>query len=219
MKASSSMSDKCNVVSIIYKELEWADTERCLDKVKPFYPVHFVDRRGVGSLAKAINSGFRAWANGAEYIWFVTNVTFTPECPQKLIDEMDRTGLAAITPCFHSDHKFCRPVAGCCETRQAPFIEFTAPIVRASVFKDFPLDENMPYWGHDLDWGFRVRQAGHAIGVYYGEQLEHVYIRNTQNNQRITARRYELRRKTNGTTRQALIAKYGPTWKRELQYL
>jgi len=210
--------DKCNVISIIYKELEWCETERCLDQC--CYPVHFVDRRGVGSLAKAINSGFKAWANGAEYVWFVTNVTFDPECLQKLIEQMDcNPKLAAITPAFASDHAFCRPIGGCAETREVPFIEFTAPIVRASVFRDFPLDENMPYWGHDLDWGYRVRKAGWKLGVYFGATLGHTYIRDTNNDQRITARRYELRRKTNQGTRQALIAKYGAIWRKVVGYV
>jgi len=210
--------DKCNVVSIVYLELEWADTERCFDSGCPPYPVFYVDRKGVGSLASAINSGFRQWANGAEYIWFVTNVLFSPDCLCNLIDEMDRTGYAAITPCFMSDHQFCRPVEGCTETRAVPFIEFTAPIVRASVFKDYMLDEEMPYWGHDLDWGYRVRAAGHKIGVYHGEQVGHSYIRNTKNNNRITERRYELRRKTNASTRHALVNKYGSDWKQVLQW-
>jgi len=212
------MPNKCSVISVIYKELEWADTERCLEKLPKRYPIHFVDRRGVGSLAKALNSGFNAWANGAEYVWFVTNVLFSKQCLDKLVQQMEQTGYAAISPAFQSDHRFCRPIEGCIETREAPFLEFTAPIVRAEVFKQFPLDENMPYWGHDLDWGYRVRKAGHKLGVYYGEQLGHVYIRyaSTQNNDRITARRYELRRKTNQMTRIALIAKYGAAWKREL---
>jgi len=211
------MSDKCNVVSVIYKELEWADTERCLDSC--CYPVHFVDRRGVGSLAKALNGGFKAWANGAEYVWFVTNVLFSPECLQKLIEQMDNNPLmAAITPAFASDHVFCRPIDGCVETKSVNFIEFTAPIVRASVFREHLLDEDMPYWGHDLDWGYRVRKHGWQLGVYHGEQLGHIYIRNTQNNQRVTARRYELRRKTNGETRKALIRKYGHNWKQVLGY-
>lgn len=211
------MADKCAVVSVIYRELEWADTEKCLLNYCNPYPVFFVDRRGVGSLAKAINGGFSAWANGSEYIWFVTNILFSPECLQKLIDQMDKNPkMAAITPSFESDHSFCRPIDGCKETKEVPFVEFTAPIVRASVFREFPLDEDMPYWGHDLDWGHRVRKAGHTLGVYHGEQLGHVYIRNTNNNQRITARRFELRKKSNSATRQALMRKYGGMWKQIL---
>jgi GT2 family glycosyltransferase len=212
--------DKCSVISVVYRELEYADTLACIDCVPKEYPVFFVDRRGVGSLSKALNAGFKQWANGSEYIWFVTNILFPPECLRKLIEQMDSNPqMAAITPSFASDHVFCRPIDGCTETREVPFIEFTAPIVRASVFRDFLLDEDMPYWGHDLDWGHRVRQAGWTVGVYHGEQLGHTYIRNTQNNQRITARRYELRRKTNYSTRQALINKYGGNWKAVLQYV
>lgn len=214
------MPDKCSVISVIYRELEWCETERCLLNYCKPYPVFFVDRRGVGSLSKALNSGFKAWANGSEYVWFVTNVLFSKTCLKNLIEQMDANHtLAAITPAFSSDHVFCRPIDGCVETRDVPFVEFTAPIVRTSVFKDFPLDEDMPYWGHDIDWGYRVRKAGYSLGVYHGEQLGHTYIRNTQNNQRITARRYELRRKTNLNTRQAMIAKYGASWKRALGYI
>ncbi len=210
--------DKCAVVSIIYREIDWASTEKCLlDYCSP-YPVFYVDRRGVGSLAKALNAGFKQWANGAKYIWFVTNVLFSPDCLCNLIDEMDKTGYAAITPAFQSDHLFCRPVKDCKETKEVPFVEFTAPIVRADVFREFPLDEEMPYWGHDLDWGYRVRAAGHKIGVYHGEQLKHIYIRNNANNNRITQRRYELRGKTNAGTKYALTRKYGPSWKKILQW-
>jgi GT2 family glycosyltransferase len=212
------MRDKCAVISVIYRELEWADTERCLETGCPPHPVFFVDRRGVGSLSKALNAGFKQWANGAEYIWFVTNVLFDNNCLHKLIEQMDKTGFAAISPAFNSDYVFCKPEKGCTETKEVPFIEFTAPIIRADVFREIQLDEDMPYWGHDIDWGYRVRQKGYSIGVYHGAQLGHSYIRNTQNNNRFTERRKELRYKTNSSTKQALVKKYGGQWRKVLHF-
>ena len=214
--------EKVAVVAVIYEEPEWADTERCLDKLN--CPKFFVDRKGVGSLAKALNSGFRQWIQGKngelhfEYVWFVTNVLFNETCLDTLVRVMDSSLFAGITPAFMSDNYACRPGPGRTGLTKCPYIEFTAPIVRADVFEKFPLDEDMPYWGHDLDWGHRVRKEGHALGVFYGEELGHTYIRNTRLTHRVTRRRLMNRRATNGETRVALIKKYGHDWKQVLCY-
>ena len=208
--------DPVAIISIIYKEPEWAQTERCLDLCD--CPKFYVDRGGVGSLAKAINSGFKAWASGFEYIWFVTNVTFSPECLPALLREARDGGYAGITPAFNSDHLFCRPDPEKTVT-EVPFIEFTAPLVRAQVFREIPLDEAMPYWGHDLDWGCRVRQAGEQLAVLHTQQLGHVYIRNNLTLNRYTLQRRAARRATNGSTRQALRHKYGENWKEVLGWV
>ena len=209
--------EKVAIVSIIYKEPEWAETERCLDKCN--VPIFFVDRHGVGSLAKAINSGLRQWGKGFEYIWFVTNVTFKETCLSSLLKAIEEYGLAGLTPCFSSDHSFCQPMAGITGVNpNVPFIEFTAPIIRTKVLEDYPLDENMPYWGHDLDWGYRVRAAGWKIGVLYDEELGHVYIRNSGLTHHITVRRMEKRKATNAKTRAALVGKYGGQWRKKLQW-
>jgi hypothetical protein len=207
--------EKVAIISIIYNELSWADTERCIDKCD--CPKFFVDRHGVGSLAKAINAGFRQWGPGFEFIWFVTNVTFSQTCLKHLVRQMEMDSWAGLTPCFESDHLFCRPNPQKAGSWEAPFIEFTAPIVRASVFRDYPLDENMPYWGHDLDWGHRIRQGGYKLGCFYGEQLGHSYIRNTDGD-KWTKARCAKRKATDHSPRAALIKKYGPDWRKVLKW-
>ena len=210
--------EKIAIVSIIYKEPEWAETERCLDKCN--VPLFFVDRHGVGSLAKAINSGLRQWGQGFEFIWFVTNVTFAETCLGFLLQGIEEYGLAGITPCFSSDHVFCRPMPGTHGVNpEIPFLEFTAPLVRTKVLASYPLDEDMPYWGHDLDWGYRVRAAGWKLGVHYDAEIGHVYIRNAENDHHITHKRLQKRRATNASTRAALVAKYGGQWRKKLQYV
>jgi len=209
--------DTVAIVSIIYKEPEWDATERCLDRCG--FPKFFVDRKGTGSLAKALNAGFLQWGQGFQYIWFVTNVTFSHTCLISLVEAMEMNPeFAGITPAFWSDHLFTRPAPGKTGVASVPFIEFTAPIVRTSVFRDFPLDERMPYWGHDLDWGYRVRSSGHRVGVLYDETLGHEYIRNNKNECLITTIRKGKRQQTNESTRKALFEKYGPDWRKVLAW-
>ena len=208
------MNRRLHIVAVKYDEPDWIITNRCISQSR--FPVHYVDRKGVGSLAEALNRGFNyilSMKNEIDLVWFVTNVTFNPDLPTKLITQMAQTGYAAITPAFRSDHPFIRPVRGCSSTLECPMIEFTAPIVRVSVFKQFPLDENMPYWGHDLDWSHRVRQAHFKLGVYHGGVLGHEYIRNNRRRHPITMKRAALRVSTNVSTRVALEKKYGPNWR------
>ncbi len=206
------MGNRVIVISVVYEEPDWRQTRNCLERLN--CPVFYVGRKGVGSLARAINVGFLSYTTSTtEYVWFVTNVTWKSGLLEKLITEMDLGGWAAIHPCFASDHVHAQP-AGVDETRAVPFIEFTAPMVRVDIFKRFLLDERMPYWGHDLDWGYRVSQAGHKIGVYHGQQLEHTYIRNNKQHHPITVERARLRRTTDQSTRVALEQKYGPQWRK-----
>ena len=208
------MHRRLHIVAVKYEEPDWVITNRCLDQTR--FPVHYVDRKGVGSLAEALNRGFNyviSANEGIDLVWFVTNVTFNPDLPTKLVDQMTHTGFAAITPAFRSDHQFIRPVQGSSLTLECPMIEFTAPIVRVSVFKQFLLDENMPYWGHDLDWSYRVKQAGHKLGVFHGGVLGHEYIRNNRRKHPVTVRRAAIRVSTNGSTQAALEKKYGPNWR------
>lgn len=208
--------EKVAIISVIYLEPEWNQTERCLDTID--CPKFYVDRKGTGSLAKAINSGFKAWSDGFEYIWFVTNVTFKPDCLSLLVKAMDESKYAGITPAFHSDHLFCRPAASKKGYAPVPFVEFTAPIVRTSVFKKHMLDEDMPYTGHDIDWGYRVRKDGYKVGTLYDAVLGHTYIRNNKAQHPITQKRKELRSQAIEPTKVALHRKYGHTWRRLLEY-
>jgi len=90
-------------------------------------------------------------------------------------------------------------------------------MVRSNVFYDYPLDEKMPYWGHDLDWGYRVRKAKHKLGCLCDEIIGHTYIRHFENHP-ITKKRKSLRNKTNADTTKALIEKHGKNWRRKLKW-
>lgn len=206
---------KAIIIAIVYNEPDWNETRECI--VQSGLPYLFVERtpQGVGSLAEAINRGV-ANVGGFEYAWIITNVSFKKFDAEKLIDCMDATGFAAIHPSFNSDHAHLqlRDYGG---VISAPFIEFTCPMVRLDVLKKFPLDECMPYWGHDLDWGHRIRQEGMQVGVHYGIEIKHTYIRNREHLP-ITAARKQRRKNTDLSTRLILERKYGTDWKQFLKY-
>lgn len=216
------MDNKVAILSVVYREHEWSETKRCIELIMDV-PVFFIERNpiGTGSLSECINRGFNQIIsnNCPEYIWVISNVTFSPTLVYELTEYMDAyPDLAAIHPCFHSDHVHMQQTTNEHGSNDfmvhVPFVEFTAPMVRTSIFKNFPLDENMPYWGQDLDWGYRVKQAGHKIGVFHGEQLGHTYIRFKKDQQnKYTKARRKMRIQTDESTRKALFAKYGEAWK------
>ena len=208
---------KTVILSVMYTEPEWSQTLERIERCHDFDKV-FVERGGVGSLAKAYNDGFKQIPSNTDYVWFVSNVLFDPDILKRLIGKMGETGFAAIHPSFdNSDHLFCRS-NGSDDVLSVPFVEFTAPIVRYDVFKNHILDEDMPYWGHDLDWGNRVRNAGYKIGVDHGCKIGHEYIRNAGSEWPDTIIRRELRKKTDGQTTRALERKYGKKWRELLRW-
>lgn len=207
-----------HIVSIVYLEPEWAETKAAI--VRTGLPVSFVERdpQGVGSLAAAINKGFKQAPEDVEYVWVITNVTFS----QHLIGELHREiqkGYAAVHPCFNSDHKHLQwnPDANY-GTLEVPFVEFTCPLVRRSVFKEFPLDEYLPYVGHDMAWGYELRQTGYKLGVYHGEKIHHTYIRHSKSTHWATIKRRKLRMMAVRPTTQRLIELYGKDYKSKIQY-
>lgn len=169
-------------------------------------------------MAKAYNRGFDHITSlyDLEYVWMVSNVIPYPDTLNKLAESME--GYDAISPSFQSDHAHTRPkfFDG---VGDVPFIEFTAPLIRVQTFKQFPLDEQMPYWAHDLDWGYRVRQVGGKIGVHYGTQVRHEYIRFKARRKPlpVTVERQRLRKQTNESTRQRLVELYGENWGKVLE--
>ena len=205
------------IISIIYHEKDWQETASLLSETG--LKTTFVDRGGVGSLAKAYNEGVRRIVESGtnpDYVWLVSNVTFEPEIVHWLRDMCIIHTLDAIHPCFDSDHEFCT----CGKTEsvsEVPYIEFTAPLIRFEVLKQFPLNESMPYWGHDLDWGYRVRMNGHKIAVANRISVGHVYIRNAKK-EKVTLDRLNLRRKSDVKTRTELIRLYGQNWREVLNY-
>jgi GT2 family glycosyltransferase len=204
------------IISVIYQEPEWKQTKACIE-ASGADRVIFVDRKGFGSLAKAYNKGFVGLGSETfDYVWFVSNPIFKEDTLDMLVDAMNRSGYAGIHPSFNSDHQHIQN-NGTCLLLEAPFIEFTAPIVRHEVFAGCMLDERMPYWGHDLDWSYRVRQAGLKVGVNHGVELEHSYLRNKRRLP-ITVRRMQARAATDRSTRQRLIELYGTDWREVLGY-
>ncbi len=207
------MTDLC-IIAIKYEEPEYQQTVDCIKSAG--YPFIFIDRKpsGIGSLADAINRGVNfGKEQGANfrYFWVITNVTFTPDVPAKLLQTIKEHKAAAIHPQFASDHKHIMEGQG---VKSVPFVEFTAAMIDIEQWQ--PLDEQMPYWGHDLDHGYRVNQAGGTILVDHTVTIDHVYIRNAKKHQ-ITMKRLELRRATDRQTSERLKEKYGAKW-REIMY-
>lgn len=202
------------IVAIIYQEEYWKETELLLAQTND--PVYLVDRKGVGSMSEAYNTGFKEAMKDQEYewIWFVSNVTFKPKDWQNIKNlAKTLTGYAAINPVYNSDHPHLRPGHSEFAVYDIPFVEFTAPLVRASVFKENPLDEMLPYWGQDLDWSHRVKQNGWKLAACSEMVLGHSYIRESEPN-KITEQRKKLRFQTDAGTHKRLIEKYGQDWRK-----
>lgn len=191
------------IVAIKYCEPEYQETINCIKKTG--IDVIWVDRNpeGVGSLAEAINRGVKQAT--ADFVWIVTNVTFDDSVPFKLLKNIGKAD--AIHPTFDSDHKHIREGKG---VQEAPFIEFTAAFINRA--KWIGLDENCPYWGHDLIHGYEVHKNGGSILVDYTTKVEHVYIRNKSRNH-YTDRRKASRLNSNNHTRDYLKTKYGQNWR------
>lgn len=201
------------IISVVYLEPEWRHTKHLVESSG--YPFYFVNRRpaGTGSLAEAINRGFKeAKATDYELSWIVTNITFGTHVLPRLAGAMRATKMAAIHPSFPSDHAHIKN-DGSGKVKSVPFVEFTAPIIRTDIFNTHMLDEEMPYWGHDLDFGVRMRESGYMVGVDHGCQIGHTYIRHNKNPNQITLQRKTNRKNTDASTRMALQKKYGQQWK------
>jgi GT2 family glycosyltransferase len=208
------------VLSVVYAESWWSETQKSLQRMQAAVDIYHVDRQGVGSLAEAFNRGFREHAlQRYDYVWLITNVVFRPDVLPTLVEVITRKDWRAIHPAFKSDHAFLRKDStlhgpGDVET---PFIEFTAPLVHVPTFLSNPLDEAMPYIGHDLDWCYRVREQGGKVGVCRQVSVRHSYLRNlTAPESAVTLRRAELRRAAEQPTLDRLVEKYGASWRKKL---
>lgn len=215
---------KTLIIAVAYLEPSWKATQDCL--LRCDNRVIIVDREGVGSLAGAYNHAFNKYSKGYEYVWFVSNVTFKPGLVNELEQAMEAwPDYAAIHPIMMtSDHPHMRSslylkskLDKCVLVRPVPFVEFTAPMVRVDVFEKMQLDESMPYMGHDLDWGYRIREAGYKIGVHHGVSVEHSYIRHSPDHP-ITRARHSNRKAMDQLTKARLVEKYGPQWESKLKY-
>jgi len=214
---------KVVILSVIYQEPEWQQTKQCIERCG--VPVVYVDRTptGVGSLAEAYNRGFKTLLKNfpkVKFVWCVSNVWFKPEILDELIKVMEEDEtIGMLHPSFDSDHSHTKQDVEK-GISSAPFVEFTAPVVRASLLKELPLDEKMPYWGHDLAYGYEVRKRGYKVMVHHGVRVEHEYIRFTVKRtlHPITRARRRMRKQMNEPTIQRLVEVYGEDWKNKLQF-
>ena len=174
-------------------------------------------RGGVGSMSAAFNRGMRHIAPDIKYTWMITNVTFDPAMFLHLVDVMEQNPkCAAIHPSFISDHPHIRPT-GRSEVREVPYIEWTAPMVRMEAWAEIgQLDEEMPYWGMDLDWSYRAKLTGWKLLVSDVYALNHTYLRACSGEHEVTRRRRVERAKYDVSTEKRLHGKWGDDWMRLL---
>jgi hypothetical protein len=177
-----------------------------------------VGREGVGSMSKAFNSVFEGVYGfdviTTPYVWFITNVTFGKKTVYSLLDFMESVNgkrqCAVIHPQFDSSHSFIKnPQA----IDTVPFVELTAPLFRVDALRDVGLmDELMPYWGMDADWGHRARLKDWWCCVDGYSTIKHTYLHQSQPYP-ISKIRAALRSLYDEQTRNRLIEKYGTDWK------
>ena len=211
---------KTEILSVIYEEPEWIETVKGLARCG--IASRFVGRKGVGSLSEAINRGVReSIPCDVDLIWILTNPVFRPEVPGKLARSIMATGYAtpsivangwaAVHPAFNSSHIMMRSQSD--GLRETAFVEFTAPMVRAELLRQYPLDEDMPYVGFDLDWSYRVRRRGWSVGVDDRIHLRHVYLKNAMRTHPATEERKRRRAAALPETHAKLESKYGKRWR------
>lgn len=211
------------ILSVKYEEISWLKTRECIEATG--LSVVYVDRnpKGCGSLSEAINRGMKEVET--DYVFLCTNITFKKEVVLELYEQMkylwnNKIALyAAICPVYGSDHPHLRKGSykfGCA-LFEVPFIEFTAGIFRTDLLKQFPLDEDMPYVGQDLDWSHRVNEAGYYLGSLKSAEVGHKYIRQTPKTE-ITLKRLAMRKAADASTIAKLEAKYGSDWRNILKY-
>ena len=139
---------KILIVLLEYLEPEFTQTLKCVEDTGLHYEI--VSRDGVGNMSRAYNTIIDNWSLYYDYFWFVSNVTFDKDMPFKLAETLENTGWAGVHPAMStSDHRFQWKNGDV--PRETPFIEWTAPMVRADLFRHDPLDEMLPYYYMDLD--------------------------------------------------------------------
>lgn len=208
---------KVCVIALEYLEPEYEETRECLDKLT--VDIYYADRKGCGSISKAFNQCFSEnyIAQNYDLVWFVTNITgFDQQTLIRLIDTIGEH--SAICPVYDSDHPWLRPKEGLEGVEIVPFIEFTCPLVRTFEFHHHRLDEKMPYYHHDLDWSYRVREVGHTLAVHNGVEVQHTYLRKRPIKHPITLKRERARIKTQAMSEAACMRKHGRDWRKKIWY-
>lgn len=206
---------KLIAIQLRYNESGWsAETYSCIESDEIPIVIE-ASREGVGSISLAFNRAMKwmydniATSDLPEFVWMVTNVTFKPGTAKALMSAFDKS-TAAVHPKFKSDHPHIRNPKG---VQDVPFVEWTAPMIRLSAWEQVgQLDEQMPYWGMDLDWSYRAKQKGYKLRTTDAAIVNHAYLRNHAP-ERISEIRRELRRLYDTQTEQALIKKYGQNYR------
>lgn len=211
-----SLSKHITPIVLIYEERNWTQQSTDCLRAAGLDNIHYVDRDGVGSMAKAFNRGAKqvlSKRKKPKYLWFVTNVTFPAFLPGAMLEKMeDIVTAAAIHPPFDSDHPHIRKPNG----KWAPFVEWTAPFVRVDAWQDVgELDEAMPYVHFDLDWSHRATQAGWVLMVAETGRLNHTYLW-CDAPEPISELRRQLRTLRHPASLARMQEKWGADWKTKL---
>ena len=206
---------KLAIIALKYLEPEWQETQDCLSKVN--YPVFYADRDGVGNMSRAFNEAFDKYVKGKfEYVWFVTNITFAPDVPDKLLKEMQSNFIDAIHPCMgNSDHLHLRS-NGMGAATSVPFIELTAPMFDCEAFAYFKLCEETPYYYMDLIISKQIKDAGGLLCVHNGAEVHHTYLRNKVKKHPISIIREQLRNYHTPLSKAYMVKTYGEDWQSKL---
>lgn len=208
-----------------YNETGWTEkTVACLTAAGfEESDIVYADREGTGNMSKAFNEAFKCldlrlgYALGStkkHFVWFLTNVEFPPEMPASLLSVLKTECCVAVHPAFDSDHPHIRNAYGL--NRDAAFIEWTAPMAWIPAFEEIRLDEQMPYWGMDLDWSYRAKEMGYALAIDGRYRLGHTYLRLADQKEPITLERERIRKTFDRSTEERLIEKYGADWMQKL---
>lgn len=199
---------KTAIIVLEYHEKYFKQTLDCLEGVDA--DVFYAYRDGIGSMSRAYNDAYKRHVLGMqyEYVWFVSNITFEKDLPNRLAKSMGSYG--AIHPCFNSDHKHIQ-FDGSGLVKDIPFIEFTAPMFRTWVFERYFLDENYWYWFYDLIISKRMREDGIKMACNHSTPIGHVYLRNNKKEE-ISLLRNQLRNYRHKIEIKQLEQEYGKNW-------
>jgi len=200
------------IVAIVlnYTEPGWTpDTMRCL-RDSGISSTITVDRAGTGSMSKAFNGARKAVtqhaSKGAEYAWFITNVTFSAEVPISLLSRFS-DDVAAVHPAMrNSDHSFLREPR---EAKEIPFTEWTAPMVSIDALEKVGwLDDRMPYVHFDIEWSYRAKKAGFRLLVDGCCEVSHKYLHSNHDHP-ISLQRHRMRAEGLEASARAMAAAMG----------